>query len=302
MPERGRSPGAKGTAYPSAQRPQKAVPRPAAGKAGATFNGPAGKKALPPEAPAGVAKLKGKTLSLPAKDAADQPPGDSLRSSQGDSLRSQKKPANAAGGDPSAATPRPAPAGKKPARPWEAKSSRPASPGSSSGPAKSFANSSPRPAAAQRPPPALRAPVDPTAPVRISKLLAERGLCSRREADAYIERGWVLVDGQPVTELGSKAAPDAVISLAPAAAQQQDSQMTLLLHKPVGYVSGQPEPGFQPAVVLIQPQNQARGPGDKAFEPRWMKNLAPAGRLDIDSTGLLVLTQDGRIARQLIGD
>ena len=138
--------------------------------------------------------------------------------------------------------------------------------------------------------------------MRISKLLAERGLCSRREADAYIERGLVLVNGERVTELGTRARPDAEITLAPEASSQQDRLMTILLNKPIGYVSGQPEPGFQPAVVLIQPQNQARAPGDLAFEPRWMKGLAPAGRLDIDSTGLLVLTQDGRVARQLIGD
>ncbi|OJW54926.1 MAG: pseudouridylate synthase, partial [Thiobacillus sp. 65-1059] len=70
-----------------------------------------------------------------------------------------------------------------------------------------------------------------------------------------------------------------------------------------GYVSGQPEPGYQPAAVLIRPEAQWRdGRASPAFHPAHLKGLAPAGRLDIDSTGLLVLTQDGRIARQLIGD
>jgi 23S rRNA pseudouridine2604 synthase len=138
--------------------------------------------------------------------------------------------------------------------------------------------------------------------VRISKLMAERGLCSRRDADGYIERGWVFVDGLRVTELGTRADPAVKITLAREAQIQQTWQMTILLHKPVGYVSGQPEPGFTPAVTLIQPENQFSTADTPAFHPRHLKGLAPAGRLDIDSTGLLVLTQDGRVARQLIGE
>jgi len=138
--------------------------------------------------------------------------------------------------------------------------------------------------------------------VRVSKLLAERGVCSRREADAYIERGWVYVDGQRITELGTRAAPGAQITLDTQAKAVQQQQMTIILHKPVGYVSGQPEPGFQPAVVLIKPEHQYRTPDTPIFHASHLKGLAPAGRLDIDSTGLLVLTQDGRVARQLIGE
>ncbi len=138
--------------------------------------------------------------------------------------------------------------------------------------------------------------------VRISKLLAERGLCSRREADAFIERGLVFVDGERVTQLGTRAAPDAVITLANEARAQQARQVTVLLHKPIGYVSGQAEDGHQPAVTLITRQTQWGGDTTQRFQPAHLKGMAPAGRLDIDSTGLLVLTQDGRIARQLIGD
>ncbi len=138
--------------------------------------------------------------------------------------------------------------------------------------------------------------------VRLSKVMAERGLCSRREADAYIERGWVRVDGRPVTELGTRIDPNARITLAPEARASQQKRVTILLNKPVGYVSGQPEPGYQPAAALIGPHNQVRAPGDPPFHPSILKGLAPAGRLDIDSTGLLVLTQDGRIARELIGE
>ena len=142
----------------------------------------------------------------------------------------------------------------------------------------------------------------PDAGVRVAKLMAERGLCSRREADVYIERGWVFVDGQRVTELGTRVQPSANISLDKQARATQARQMTVLLHKPVGFVSGQPEPGFRPAVSLVVPENQCCTPDTPLFHPACLKGLAPAGRLDIDSTGLLVLTQDGRIARQLVGD
>lgn len=137
--------------------------------------------------------------------------------------------------------------------------------------------------------------------VRVSKLMAERGLCSRREADAFIERGLVLVDGQRVTQLGTKVPPQAIVALAAEARASQARQATILLHKPVGYVSGQAEDGHQPAVVLIGAQTQV-GDDKQRFTPPVLRGLAPAGRLDIDSTGLLVLTQDGRVARQLIGD
>jgi 23S rRNA pseudouridine2604 synthase len=143
--------------------------------------------------------------------------------------------------------------------------------------------------------------MDDTQGIRVSKLLAERGLCSRREADAFIERGLVFVDGQRVTQLGTRASPDAVVTLAPEARATQARQATILLHKPIGYVSGQAEDGHQPAVSLISSKTQVASDRQR-FQPGHLKGLAPAGRLDIDSTGLLVLTQDGRVARQLIGD
>lgn len=155
-----------------------------------------------------------------------------------------------------------------------------------------------------------RQPLDaPAAPVpqadglvRVSKLLAERGLCSRREADSYIERGLVFVNGERISELGTKVEPTATLKLDPLAKAQQDARVTIILHKPIGFVSGQAEDGHKPAVTLIKPETQQRKSGSKVFHTSNLRGLAPAGRLDIDSTGLLVLTQDGVIARKLIGD
>jgi 23S rRNA pseudouridine2604 synthase len=127
-------------------------------------------------------------------------------------------------------------------------------------------------------------------------------MCSRREADRYIEQGLVFVDGQKVSELGTKISPDAKIELAGEGQRQQDTQVTILLNKPVGYVSGQAEKNYKPAVRLIT--SSSRWVNDRSprrFHPGQLKGLAPAGRLDIDSNGLLILTQDGRIARKIIG-
>lgn len=139
-------------------------------------------------------------------------------------------------------------------------------------------------------------------PLRLSKRMSELGLCSRREADEWIERGWVRVDGKVVSELGSKVLPSQRITVDRQASAQQARLVTVLLNKPVGFVSGQAEDGYKPAVTLVTPEN--RWKDDKAplqFHPGQLRSLVPAGRLDIDSVGLLVLTQDGRIAKHLIG-
>ena len=138
--------------------------------------------------------------------------------------------------------------------------------------------------------------------VRLNKRMAELGLCSRREADAWIEQGWVRVNGQ-VAEMGMQVGSTDRITVEREAQAQQEQQVTVLLHKPMGYVSGQAEDGHEPAMVLFQARNQWSGDTTRIrFSPAQFKGLAPAGRLDIDSVGMLVMTQDGRVARQLIGE
>ncbi len=139
--------------------------------------------------------------------------------------------------------------------------------------------------------------------MRLSKRMSELGIASRREADEWIPKGWVRVDGKVVTELGSRVMPGQLISIEAKARDAQALKVTVLIHKPVGYVSGQAEDGYEPASVLVTPQNQWREDRSGVrFLQSHHRGLAPAGRLDIDSTGLLVLTQDGRIAKQLIGE
>jgi 23S rRNA pseudouridine2604 synthase len=138
--------------------------------------------------------------------------------------------------------------------------------------------------------------------VRLSKRMSELKLSSRREADEWIERGWVKVNGV-VAVLGQKVTDADQIDIEKAATKEQAERVTVLINKPIGYVSGQAEDGYEPAVVLVKPEH--RWNGDKTqtrFAREQLKSLVPAGRLDIDSTGLLVLTQDGRVAKHLIGE
>ncbi len=85
--------------------------------------------------------------------------------------------------------------------------------------------------------------------------MAEKGLCSRREADVWIEKGWVLVNGEAVTQLGSKVDPNDRITLQPEALRAQKKLITVILNKPIGYVSAQPEKEYQPAIQLLTEQN-----------------------------------------------
>jgi len=132
--------------------------------------------------------------------------------------------------------------------------------------------------------------------------MSQRGLCSRREADQYIAAGMVRVDGRVIDTLGTRVDPAAEVELSRQARRRERARVTVLLNKPVGYVSGNHDGGYRPASSLVTPANRYRNDrSGLAYRRAHLKGLAPAGRLDIESQGLLVLTQDGRVARRLIG-
>lgn len=138
--------------------------------------------------------------------------------------------------------------------------------------------------------------------MRLAKTMAHRGLCSRREADDFILKGWVSVNGKTITQKGFPVTDEDKISLQKEALAVLKSKVTIIINKPVGFVSSQPEKGYAAAVSLVTSQNHWRGDTFfRKFQDSDLTGLAPAGRLDIDSKGMLILTADGKIARKLIG-
>jgi 23S rRNA pseudouridine2604 synthase len=258
------------------------------------------------------APVRGKGVSKPRPTLAKAQADRAERQAQYEQKaeRAAAKPARPARGErpdrPEFADRRPAP------KPTAFKPERPAAPRGDAPPRPERGPRVDQRRASNRPPEFEPRPQPPRRPAprsaesedgeRLSKRMSELKLASRREADEWIAAGWVRVDGQ-VAVLGQRVGPDVRIEIDPAARQAQSQLVTVLLHKPVGYVSGQAEDGYEPAVVLFQGENRWKDdPSGIKPHPNHHRHLAPAGRLDIDSTGLLVLTQDGRIAKALIGD
>ncbi len=135
--------------------------------------------------------------------------------------------------------------------------------------------------------------------IRLSKLMSEKGICSRREADKYIERGLVKVNGKIMSELGVKVDPSVTVELLSEALKERNSLITVMVHKPRDFVSSQPEDGYKSAIELITYENFH---GEEKPYDFTTQGLAPLGRLDIDSTGLLLYSQDGVLAKKIIGE
>ena len=138
---------------------------------------------------------------------------------------------------------------------------------------------------------------DDAEPQRVNRWLAQSGVCSRREAEGLIVAGLVTIDGALVEDAGRKILPGQTLTLADRDAADRPG-FTAVLHKPVGFVSGQPEPGYVPAVRLLT-REALVGPCDAL--PGSTASLPPLGRLDLDSRGLLLLSDDGVLAKALIG-
>ncbi|MFT3727977.1 MAG: pseudouridine synthase [Terricaulis sp.] len=132
-------------------------------------------------------------------------------------------------------------------------------------------------------------------PQRINKWLAGEGVCSRREAEDMIARGLVRIDGARVDDPGRKIEPGQTLVLAD---RGGPAPITAVLNKPVGYVSAQPEAGQIPAARLLVKANLV---GETDNLPTKTTSLAPLGRLDQDSRGLLLLSEDGVLAKAVIG-
>lgn len=139
---------------------------------------------------------------------------------------------------------------------------------------------------------------DEPEPQRVNRWLAQSGVCSRREAEGLIAQGLVSIDGETVTDAGRKILPGQTLVLADAAQAKIEGGLTVIFHKPVGIVSGQPEPGQTPAVRLL---TRAALEGASPIIPDRDTRLAPIGRLDMDSRGLLLLSDDGVVAKAVIG-
>ena len=139
---------------------------------------------------------------------------------------------------------------------------------------------------------------DDAEPQRVNRWLAQNGVCSRREAEDLISRGLVSIDGEPVSDLGRKIEAGQTLVLADPAGGGPQTSLSVVLNKPVGVVSAQPERGQVPAVRLLTAEALV---GESPAVPDRDTRLAPLGRLDMDSHGLLILSEDGVLAKAVIG-
>ena len=136
-------------------------------------------------------------------------------------------------------------------------------------------------------------------PMRVNKWLAQLGVCSRRKAEELIVSNNIKIDGDIVSDLGRKIENGQVLEVLETAHENLSGQISIAYNKPVGIVSGQPEKGEIPAVRMLTPENAFNNA--QILIPNNI-SIPPIGRLDKDSHGLLILSQDGVLAKAIIGE
>ena len=127
--------------------------------------------------------------------------------------------------------------------------------------------------------------IDPDEPIRLNKFLANAGVCSRREADSFIEAGVVRVNGQVVTELGTKIKRSDAVMFHDQAVNIE-KKVYILLNKPKDYVTTSDDPQNRKTVMDL-------------VKGACRERIYPVGRLDRNTTGVLLLTNDGELASKL---
>jgi len=156
-------------------------------------------------------------------------------------------------------------------------------------PAKQPATASVRPGVAKEPP-------------RLSRLVSELAACSRREADEWIENGWVSVDGVVINRLGARVSPKARIEIRDATSKHRSESVTIVFHKPPPAADVAETTGRENPAARIRADNRWAEDGSaKRFVLAHLRGLAPAGALDAAAGGMLVFTQEGSVARRLAG-
>ena len=124
--------------------------------------------------------------------------------------------------------------------------------------------------------------------VRLQKFLARAGVASRRASEKLIEAGRISVNGQVVTELGTKVDPEAdEVRLDGAPVRKAAEAVTLMLNKPAGYLTSMKDPQGRPCVAQLVPLDE-------------FPALYPLGRLDYDTTGLLLFSTDGELGNAVL--
>ncbi len=138
--------------------------------------------------------------------------------------------------------------------------------------------------------------------IRLAKRVAAQLGCSRAEAERYIAGGGISVDGAIVEDPASRVLPSQEVRVLPGASADEAPPVTILLHKPAGFNSGVGSRG-EPAVGCVTAEtHEAQGHGQQRFLKRHLTKLTLTSPLETDASGLVVYTQDFRVARKLVDE